>query len=451
MIFHRKMFWLTIYFATVIAFTPGCSFGTPPRDVIAIENIDLRSVYRRLKYAGFKPGPFYEDDLSRLSAAIRRFQKIAKLETTGILDTYTWELLQKLYDPKTSESTGAKPEHPSSDTKGPAPASAMSPSKLPMRPWPAGVVKAVQKMLLNQNFNPGTLDGRLTPTTQNAIEQFQKAYGFTAGGRLDLKTLSYLIDAHCKDGCELGTLEFTQAEVMDLAGLPTDEVSVYAGTSLERIYLQAIEKILNILGYDCGLEDGIIGQQTRQAIAKFKREHGIGVGGQLDKKVAQAILSAYCEPSCRFSIAIRKPRPVQGGARALKPLDKRRITLQDMPVDIGDAVFAVEKVECSDFSGDYIIFYQGVVTEKKDEWVWVRLAKRYCYYYRPDKQGVNSSDWWCIPVRRHCYSEIKFNAWKGKLHPNQVEAFFQTKVFNARIEIVTGFSQILQQACQRRF
>jgi hypothetical protein len=203
------------------------------------------------------------------------------------------------------------------------------------------------------------------------------------------------------------------------------------------------------MGYDCGAIDGIIGKQTRQAIAAYQKDHGHNVTGQLDKQAARSIFSAYCEQGCRFSIAVDKPLlPL---SQKFKPLTKRDNAYPDMPVNPTDTVFAVEKVECSNFSGDYIIFYQGVVTEKTDAHVFVRLDKRYCYYYRPDKQGIDTNDWWCIPVRRHCYSPVKFNAWKGRFRPQQVVSFPLAQVFNAEIQIINGLAAFLMQTCERRF
>ncbi|MEE4359679.1 MAG: peptidoglycan-binding protein [Desulfococcaceae bacterium] len=72
--------------------------------IIKVSDIDLHSVFRRLENAGFQPGPYQENDLGSLSEAVRRFQKFAKLDESGVIDASTWAKLEMLYDP---ESSGA--------------------------------------------------------------------------------------------------------------------------------------------------------------------------------------------------------------------------------------------------------------------------------------------------------------------------------------------------------
>ena len=69
------------------------------QQVIAVPGVDIKSVYRRLDKAGFSPGPFSTKHLGQLSAAIKRFQKMAHLSETGVVDSSTWEKMRKLFDP----------------------------------------------------------------------------------------------------------------------------------------------------------------------------------------------------------------------------------------------------------------------------------------------------------------------------------------------------------------
>jgi len=90
----------------------------PPDKVIVIPDIDVKAVHRRLENAGFNPGAYNKDDFTQLSAAIARFQKMAKLEINGILDSYTWDKLQKLYDPSEGPKGSAKTETPLPEADG---------------------------------------------------------------------------------------------------------------------------------------------------------------------------------------------------------------------------------------------------------------------------------------------------------------------------------------------
>jgi hypothetical protein len=43
-----------------------------------------------------------------------------------------------------------------------------------------------------------------------------------------------------------------------------------------------VQQRLNNLGYDCGSEDGEIGEETKEALKKFQAEHGLSVSGDAD-------------------------------------------------------------------------------------------------------------------------------------------------------------------------
>ena len=53
-------------------------------------------------------------------------------------------------------------------------------------------VKAAQQALKDKGHDPGTVDGRLGPRTQQALRDFQKTEGLDATGRLDEKTMQSL-------------------------------------------------------------------------------------------------------------------------------------------------------------------------------------------------------------------------------------------------------------------
>jgi peptidoglycan hydrolase-like protein with peptidoglycan-binding domain len=53
-------------------------------------------------------------------------------------------------------------------------------------------VKAAQQALKDKGHDPGSVDGRLGPRTQQALRDFQKTEGLEATGRLDEKTMQSL-------------------------------------------------------------------------------------------------------------------------------------------------------------------------------------------------------------------------------------------------------------------
>ncbi|HEV8142329.1 MAG TPA: peptidoglycan-binding domain-containing protein, partial [Methylomirabilota bacterium] len=54
---------------------------------------------------------------------------------------------------------------------------------------PDEMVKAAQQALKEKGHNPGSVDGRMGPKTQQALRDFQNAQGIQATGELDAKTM----------------------------------------------------------------------------------------------------------------------------------------------------------------------------------------------------------------------------------------------------------------------
>jgi len=441
-----------ICIALAIVIIPSCGHSNPSlrgKNLIAVPGIDLKSVYRRLENAGFDPGPYRKDDLAQLSESVRRFQKVAKLKADGILDEKTWAKLRKLYDPSASEATSADRRDPQYSEDAQNAPSAQKPSSVAR--WPASVVKIIQKMLTNQGYNTGMLNGITDTQTQKAIRQFQKNNGLKINGKLNQETLLFILEKNCENGCKFRIL-LTASDIMLLSALPGFDVRSISGTFLEVILIQGIQIFLNRLGYDAGNPSGVISADTRQAIRQFQRKHNIPDNGELDNETILSVFSSACNDGCEFFISreVRKSEPEKTtDSKKLRPIKSSQINLHEYPVYINDRAFAVEKFECSDISGDWIIFYEGTVTDKKDDTISLRLEKRFGYRYHPDKEGIDNTDWWCIPKKRHCYSPVKFSDWQGKYSENQVVTFPKSQVYNARITIINGISIFLQQNCNR--
>ncbi len=306
-------------------------------------------------------------------------------------------------------------------------------------------------MLTDQGYNTKPPDGLMNSPTQKAIRRFQKNNGIKTDGELNKKTILSIFEKSCKRGCEFDII-LAQSDIDLLSSLPLSDIRSFSGTILERIFIMELQKILNELGYNAGIPDGIMGSDTRKAIRKYQKERKMKSSGNLDKQTAVSVYSEYCGSGCQITIAM-KIRGKQGQTatskkvKKFKPIKKTNLNI---PVNINDKAFAVEKFECSDISGDWLIFFEGTVTDKSDETITLRLEKRFGYRYHPDKEGIDKKDWWCIPKRRHCYSSIKFSDWDGKYSEKQVVSFTKDKVYNARIKIINGMSIFLQQNCSRK-
>ncbi len=133
--------------------------------------------------------------------------------------------------------------------------------------------------------------------------------------------------------------------------------------------------------------------------------------------------------------------------KIFRKLDLNLSKLVGYPVNINDRVFAVEKIECSDISGDWILYYEGTITSKESHNLSVKLSRRFAYHYSPRKEGIDDTTWW--PSKRHSYTEVKFGDWKGKYVQGQVVPFPKERVFNARIGVVNGMLILLKDECKR--
>lgn len=47
-------------------------------------------------------------------------------------------------------------------------------------------------------------------------------------------------------------------------------VNIYASSTYDQDLVKSIQNILNIWGYDCGTPDGVIGQNTTEAIKQYQ-------------------------------------------------------------------------------------------------------------------------------------------------------------------------------------
>lgn len=60
-------------------------------------------------------------------------------------------------------------------------------------------------------------------------------------------------------------------------------------TTISTDTIISIQEKLNLLGYDCGIADGIAGQMTNAAISRFKEDYGLGSDSEIDKELIDAL------------------------------------------------------------------------------------------------------------------------------------------------------------------
>ena len=221
------------------------------------------------------------------------------------------------------------------------------------------------------------------------------------------------------------------------------------------IDLESVYRRLANAGFEPGIYRDDDFSQLSESIKRFQKAAKIEVDGILGKKTWDKIQILY-DP-------LQHKSPTSGKETVLKPEIKQpvlktpykqntieKLTPEDnYQVNINDSVFAIEQFECSDISGDWVILYEGIITDNADDMLSIRLLKRYGYRYHPDKEGIDGTDWWCVPKKRHCYSEVKFTDWQGEYSENEIVSFPKERVYNANTSIVNGVSDFLENNCKR--
>jgi peptidoglycan hydrolase-like protein with peptidoglycan-binding domain len=420
-------------------------------EVILVPGLDLQAIYRRLERAGFHPGRYNPADLTSLSHAITRFQNFAKLPETGVLDRRTWELMQRLYDP--GPATGTAGRRPLSPVRvafaSTEPAGALSPQAV----WPTSMIMAVQTVLAELGYEIPAPQGTLDATTQQALRQFQSAHQLPDKGDLTKETLLAIFDERCKHGCKMTVLvsatEESQVNQTAVTHIPL------SGTGWWPLFVQGIQTMLTQQGYDTRGTDGHPGPATQQAIRAFQQASHLVENGDVTGETILALLAVSCKNACEFTMSILPQGQAQAGLAAthtdktvLRKLDPAQSTAP-VPLQLHDGAYASEKVECSNISGDWVTLYRGTVVDQDEKTVALRLEERFGYRYHPNQDGLNRTDWWCIPRRRHCYSTISFTDWGGTFSKNSVQRFPIEHVYAAQLGLINSMSTLLHQQCQR--
>ncbi len=117
------------------------------------------------------------------------------------------------------------------------------------------------------------------------------------------------------------------------------------------------------------------------------------------------------------------------------------------PLKAGTEVLALGRWKCSPTFGHWAIVYQGRLNRLDRKWAHVKLERRYGYRYRPAKKGIDRTNWWCVPRRRHCYKVVPFHSWNGRYQPGLVVRFPRAQVVAAGRRIEGGVARILDRRC----
>jgi N-acetylmuramoyl-L-alanine amidase len=139
-----------------------------------------------------------------------------------------------------------------------------------IRPGDRGdAVRDIQRRLLELGFHVDAGEvGRYGPSTEATVRAFQQERGLLVDGLVGSETWRELVEA----GYALGD------RVLYLHRPP------YRGDDV-----RTLQRRLNLLGFDPGREDGILGEQTAQAVLEFQRNVGLRPDGIAAATTLQAL------------------------------------------------------------------------------------------------------------------------------------------------------------------
>lgn len=137
------------------------------------------------------------------------------------------------------------------------------------------LVFEIQDALRRSELYGGPLDGIAGPRTTEAIKAYERAHGRTPTGVVSLELLA-----------ELTNQPDTASADAPQADAPS------APRPLPDARLQAVQSALARAAYGPLPADGLFGPQTRDAISRFQRDHGLQPTGDFDEALVTELRAA---------------------------------------------------------------------------------------------------------------------------------------------------------------
>lgn len=199
---------------------------------------EVRDTQQRLQAMGLYHGPIDGVWGPETRAAVERYQHSRGLAVTGRIDESTRQAMR-------------------------------TPPPTPVTLTDATDVRTVQNRLRQLHHYDGPADGVWGPSTQAAMESFQRSRALRVG-QVDTATLS--------------------AMGLDPAAFPArNAATAVIRDPLEPGVVRGIQQRLRQHGYYNGRIDGIWGPGTERALAQFQRSRGLEPNGQLTPTTASAL------------------------------------------------------------------------------------------------------------------------------------------------------------------
>jgi peptidoglycan hydrolase-like protein with peptidoglycan-binding domain len=224
----------------------------------------VRLVQEKLREQGRKPGQDGAWDEATV-AEVRDYQKANGLAPTGQLDTSLLSALE-IGDVLEGETSSRFLDGLlRADRPGSSGDERTSGRGAPLYVSPVHVAQ-IQHLLREQGHYEGQIDGVWGEATARAANEFRKAQSLEANAGLDIALLR-----------ALNALRSDVPKLASASTSHTEGVPLQAGP----VAIRALQRELADQGHEAGAIDGVWGENTRQALRDFQREHDLESTGTL--------------------------------------------------------------------------------------------------------------------------------------------------------------------------
>jgi len=255
----------------------GLSFEDASGDTLSVGSTgsavtELQDLLKEKGYdAGSSDGVFGPSTL----AAVLAFQKAEKLWVDGLVGPATLKALQAApaVDDSDESSSDDTAEDAADETHSDVVGSLSVGSRGPE-------VEALQTLLTDKGYSPGSSDGVFGTKTRTAVKAFQADQGLVADGIVGSATMAALTDAPASGGNSDNDESDTDNSAVGI------EILVIGSRGPVVVDLQ---KRLNAEGYNVGPSDGIFGPLTLAAVIEFQKDHNLAQDGKAGPRTRGAL------------------------------------------------------------------------------------------------------------------------------------------------------------------
>jgi peptidoglycan hydrolase-like protein with peptidoglycan-binding domain len=238
----------------------------------------VRELQQDLKRAGFYKAPITQVYDTRTEDAVKRFQKAAGLEASGIVGPTTMGKLDNWRPPTRNATTGratnvvntttTRPRAENAQTRAKQQATAAASTRRVSGILGKGdegdEVRVLQERLRLAGYYYGNSTGIFGPITEDSVKRFQQAYKLEADGLVGPATLRRLPPANIGFG-------------EDTPRRPTEGDKLRLGDRGEAV--RVLQEQLIKAGYLEGQPNGYYGPYTADAVKRFQAENYLAASG----------------------------------------------------------------------------------------------------------------------------------------------------------------------------